>query len=211
MQRRPALTLGRDQAYIGILVDDLTTRGCLEPYRMFTSRAEHRLLLRVDNADFRLTPTGRAAGLVDDERWAVFEERLARYRENRARVSRAHVFLSGQNVPAPQALRRPEITLADVRASVSLADGTTALDMASLETEFKYAGYLERQEAQIARARRNEALTIPDAFEYDGIAGLSREVVERLSQVRPATVGQASRIPGVTPAAVAIVAARLGR
>ena len=111
----------------------------------------------------------------------------------------------------PQALRRPEITLADVRASVSLADGTTALDMASLETEFKYAGYLERQEAQIARARRNEALTIPDAFEYDGIAGLSREVVERLSQVRPATVGQASRIPGVTPAAVAIVAARLGR
>jgi len=211
VRREPALTLGRDQAYIGILVDDLTTRGCLEPYRMFTSRAEHRLLLRVDNADFRLTPTGRAAGLVDDERWELFESRRARHLENQARLSRAHVLVSGQKVPADQALRRTDVTLSTVRDVMDFAPGTTALDFASLETEFKYAGYLRRQEAQVARARKNEGLAIPDAFEYAGIAGLSREVVERLSEVRPATLGQASRVPGVTPAAVAIVAARLGR
>ena len=211
VRRQPALTLGRDQAYIGILVDDLTTRGCLEPYRMFTSRAEHRLLLRVDNADFRLTPAGRAAGLVDDERWEVFESRRARHLENQARLSRAHVFVSGQKLPADQALRRTDVTLSAVRDVIDFAPGTTALDLASLETEFKYAGYLRRQEAQVARARKNEGLAIPDTFEYAGIAGLSREVVERLSEVRPATIGQASRVPGVTPAAVAIVAARLGR
>lgn len=206
----PPVTLGRDQAYIGILIDDLTTRGCLEPYRMFTSRAEHRLLLRVDNADFRLTPTGRAAGLVKDDRWARFEGRQARYRQNQARLSRSHVFIEGRKLPADQALRRTDVTLATVRNWVDFAPGTTPLDLASLETEFKYAGYLRRQEAQIARARRHETLPIPDDFEYAGVAGLSREVVERLSEVRPATLGQASRVPGVTPAAVAIVSARLG-
>jgi len=210
------VVLGRDEAYAGILVDDLTTKGCLEPYRMFTSRAEHRLLLRIDNADLRLTPLGRTAGLVDDDRWRAFEDRRSRLEKNRRILNTSFVRTSsGDRVPASVALRQPEVRLADLvaRGDVVLdraADGSR-VDAASLETEIKYEGYLRKQRSDIERSARLERRGIPDDLAFESIPGLSRESVQRLQEVRPATVGQAGRIPGFTPAAVAVLAAYVER
>ncbi len=216
IQNRPPFVIGRDEGYIGVLVDDLVTRGCLEPYRMFTSRAEHRLLLRIDNADLRLTPSGRALGLIGDERWDRFEARQARYERNTSRLDSTYVRnQAGGRVTAAQLLKQPEVRITNLIDSGQLAletDVSSAeLDLASVETSVKYAGYLKQAVAHAERSKKNERRRIPNEFPFSRVPGLSAEVVYRLSQVRPETLGQASRIPGVTPAAIAVLDVFLGR
>jgi tRNA uridine 5-carboxymethylaminomethyl modification enzyme len=223
------LVLRRDQAYAGVLVDDLVTKGTREPYRMFTSRAEYRLILREDNTADRLLPIGRALGLVDDPRWSRFE----RFREQlAAEVERVRsVFMratpgvndllrafssapiQGRRVSLAELLRRPELDYEKINRLASAA-GLSAPDLEPLlaqriETEIKYEGYLARQESDAQRLRRLDEVRLPAEIEYANIRGLSREVVEKLDEQRPRSLGQASRISGITPAAIALLLTHL--
>jgi tRNA uridine 5-carboxymethylaminomethyl modification enzyme len=193
-----SVIISRTDGYTGILIDDLITKGADEPYRMFTSRAEFRLNLRIDNADERLTPIGRRCGLVTDERWAVFSHK----QEQKAKLREA--LSHHQN---GQWLRRPESRIADLRSWIneSLGEQPTHDLLTTVETEIKYAGYIAQQERQIQRLRRSEGRCIPSNFAFKTIPGLSREIGEKLEKVQPSTMGQAARIPGVTPAAIAIL------
>ena len=223
----------RSDAYIGVLVDDLITRGAPEPYRMFTSRAEYRLTLREDNADLRLTPMGRAMGLVDDPRWSFFERKRAAI-AGRTRAPASRLGPSGHRAAtrleatlgAPlsreqrafELLRRPEVPYAALDAA--LGDGTDdwrhderLADQVPLQVDVqaKYTGYIDRQHEEIERQRRHEETRLPESLDYAGVRGLSNEVRQKLTQHRPATLGQAARIPGLTPAAISILLIHLKR
>jgi len=211
------VTLDRSEAYIGIMIDDLVTKGTNEPYRMFTSRAEFRLNLRIDNADERLTPIGRRVGLVTDKHWNAYQERRSRIRAVRDHLEAArprgdHAFFAARAIelrdrPTFAALmRRPDIHLEDlIRENVLEIQNLRREDVASIETAIKYEGYLRQQAREVERLKKAEAKRIPDDFDYSAMPGLSREVVEKLSRVRPQSIAQASRIPGITPAAISIV------
>ena len=223
---RDAWVPKRSDAYLGVLVDDLVTRGTREPYRMFTSRAEHRLLLREDNADERLTPIGRELGLVDDERWRLFEakrrlvdrevERLrsVRLRPEGISESWCERVLGGplgRDLSAFELLRRPEVghealvEVAGAGTGAGIDDRLPAQVRLQVEARAKYAGYIERQHEEIDRQRHNEETRLPEDIDYAQVSGLSHEARARLTEYRPATVGQASRVPGVTPAAVTLL------
>jgi len=214
-------TLGRDQAYMGVLIDDLATLGTKEPYRMFTSRAEYRLLLREDNADIRLTEKGRKIGLVDDLRWQRFNEKMENIELERQRlrsqwVQKDHKQVEKINLllKTPMAkeasledlLRRPEVRYDDLISIEGLGPAIADKQASEqIEIQIKYAGYINRQLDEIAKKKRNEDTLIPLEFEYEKISGLSNEVVAKLKEARPETIGKASRISGITPAAISLL------
>src|SRR5437773_1671492 len=217
IRREDFLLLDRADAYIGIMIDDLVTKGTNEPYRMFTSRAEFRLNLRIDNADARLTPAGRRIGLVTDEHWNQYLERTARIERLRdlvaqTKVDTSHSFFVSRSLQFRDRpslvglLRRPEINMQDLIAEGVLAtEPLRREDIVSLETSIKYEGYLKQQEREVEKLRKAESKRLPPDLDYAAMPGLSREIVEKLNRIRPQSIAQASRIPGITPASISIL------
>ncbi len=217
VQKSDPLILDRADAYIGIMIDDLVTKGTNEPYRMFTSRAEFRLNLRIDNADSRLTPIGRRIGLVTDGHWQEYLDRAARIARLRdsveaLRLDARHPFFVSRGIEVRERptvanlLRRPEIHINELIAEgVLKTEVLRREDIVSLETSIKYEGYLKQQEREVEKLRKAEAKRIPAELDYGNMPGLSREIVEKLTRIRPLSIAQASRIPGITPASISIL------
>lgn len=223
VQEKPLWSPRRDEAYIGVLIDDLITRGTQEPYRMFTSRAEYRLILREDNADLRLTAIGRDLGLVSDARWARFcdkRDELAKAHDqlNQTWIRVGHNTALSSVLETPlqhdcralDVLKRPEIHYQHLQSldDLNLPQVTDAV-AEQLEIMNKYAGYIERQQVEIARLQKNEHTLLPDGLDYSQVSGLSSEVIQKLTQIKPASLGQAGRISGITPAALSLLLVHL--
>jgi tRNA uridine 5-carboxymethylaminomethyl modification enzyme len=217
----------RDEAYLGVMVDDLVTRGVAEPYRMFTSRAEYRLSLREDNADLRLTPIGRELGLVDDARWMRFEQKREAVESEQARLRSAWVLpttwseaeatrVFGQKLEHEYCLmdllRRPPVSYAALMSLAGAGPGLADAQAAEqVEIQAKYAGYVERQRGEVERHLHYESLRLPADFDYSAVRGLSNEVMQKLTRQRPETIGQATRISGITPAAISLLLVHVKR
>ncbi len=215
----------RDEAYIGVMIDDLITRGTNEPYRMFTSRAEYRLMLREDNADLRLTEKARELGLVDDQRWQVFSQKRDAIENEQARLASTFIRPNQENqdqieqvlgqplkteIRTSELLKRPEVSYRQLLQLPGAGEGVSDEKVAEqLEIQARYSGYIERQKTEIEKLKRNEQTRLPEDLDYANVKGLSAEVCQKLNQQKPTTIGQASRIPGITPAAISLLLVHL--